>query len=107
MRNNFDIDIATQLILPIVARRRELPYSELREKVVRGDIQTGDIKAPNGELYQFELLFYWDDKPEGDVRIIASIFIDPRGPYVNESFIKAPDGRFIGEDDAHLKAGHK
>jgi hypothetical protein len=100
MSNNFDTAIASELIAPTVERLRALPYSELKEKVTRGDIETGDIKAPNGESYQFELLFYWDDGPEGNVRVIASIFMNPRGPNVNDSFIKASDGSFVGENNA-------
>lgn len=99
MKNYFDSSLASELIAPTVARLRSLSYSEIKEKVARGDIETGDIKAPNGASYQFELLFYWDDEPEGDVRVIASIFMDPRGPYVNDSFIKSPDGHFVGEDN--------
>lgn len=97
MRNQFDAEIASRLIAPTVTRLRELSYAELKERVVRGKIETGEIETANGAQYQFELLFYWDGEPDGDVRVIASIFMDPRGRNLNESFIKAPDGRFVGE----------
>jgi len=100
MGNQFDKAIASRLIAPAITRLRALSYGELKEKVVSGEVETGEIEASNGDQYQFELLFYWDGKPEEDIRVIASIFIDPRGPNVNESFIKARDGRFVGENNA-------
>jgi hypothetical protein len=97
MNSSFDSAVAQKLIAPHIARLRRLEYSQLCEKVFRGDIETGEVLAADGTVYQWEFLFYWDDKPDEDVRVIASVFHDPRGPNIDEGFILAPDGHFVDE----------
>jgi hypothetical protein len=65
-----------------------------------GRIDTPEAVGRSGTHYQIEILFFWDDKPDGDVRVIGSIS-DGRGfrafVPVTESFIMSPEGRFVGE----------
>ena len=56
--------------------------------------------APAGREYQTEVNVLWDDRPGGNIRVIGSI--DDGGlrafAPLTDSFIKAPDGSFVGED---------
>ena len=50
-------------------------------------------------VYQLESEFFWDDKPAGDIRVIGASDDGGLRALVPlcDAFIKAPDGRFIGE----------
>jgi hypothetical protein len=60
-----------------------------------------EIKGPSGTPYQVEIGIVWDDKPGGDVRVLASIddggFRSAFSPMCDD-FIMAPDGTFVGEE---------
>jgi hypothetical protein len=62
-----------------------------------GEPETSEVIATDGTLYQFEFLFYWHGEPEHNIRVIASVFHDPRGAASEEDFILSPDGSFVGE----------
>jgi hypothetical protein len=79
-------------------RFRREPYESLKARV--GDepiIEEG--RGTSGRAYQIELIFLWDDRPDGNVRVMASIDDGGWRAFVpaTRSFIKAPDGRFVGE----------
>ena len=79
---------------------RTWSYDQLRERVNEQD--TVELAAPSGAIYQVEIQYIWDDKPNGDIRVMGSI--DDGGwrsffP-LDDSFIRALDGRFVGEDDS-------
>jgi hypothetical protein len=97
MGKRFDPAIAKELLAPHVARLRGTSYADLRLKVLRSEQNAFEVTGPDGTLYQFEFLFYWDDEPEGDIRVIASVFHDPMGQSVGEDFILSPSGQFVGE----------
>jgi hypothetical protein len=80
-----------------MARLRGTPYAELRRKVLGSEQVAFEQAGTDGTLYQFEFLFYWDGEPEGDIRVIASVFHDPMGESVGEDFILSPSGQFVGE----------
>jgi hypothetical protein len=86
-----DTTEARRLLLDRLKKYRQAPYRELAERV--GHHETGEIVA-NGKTYQFEIQFYWDDAPNGVVRVFGSI--DDRGwrAYVplTECLLVAPDG---------------
>ena len=73
---------------------RTLSYSELSTWVLEGRIDVLEIVAPSGTRYQIEIQCFWDDKPNSDVRVTASV-----GTFlpVTDSFILSPDGKFVGE----------
>lgn len=60
----------------------------------------GEISSLSGLQYQLELVVLWDDAPGGNIRVMLSIddgtFRAAFKP-LTESFIKAPDGAFVGE----------
>jgi len=78
---------------------RDKPYAELAASVVENRVETKEIIAPSGTQYYIEIVFVWDDKPNGNVRVIGSI--DDGGirafSPVSDDFIVNPQGCFIGE----------
>ena len=97
MGKRFDPATAKQLLAPHIARLRGTSYAELRRKVLSSEQHAFAVTGPDGLLYQFEILFYWDGEPEGDIRVIVSVFHDPMGQSVGEDFILSPAGQFVGE----------
>lgn len=61
----------------------------------------------DGTEYQMEFNVFWDGKRGGDVRVCGDISTAPQNPVLGfvpaytsdatDSFIMAPDGRFVGE----------
>ena len=78
-------------------RWRERPWRQLREEV--GQSHRFNVIAESGTWYQGEVQVFWDDKPDGAIRVMASI--DDGGWLaivpLTEDFILAPDGTFVGE----------
>ncbi|AEG92491.1 hypothetical protein [Ramlibacter tataouinensis] len=102
MESRFDPALARKLLVPYVEQLRSRGYTDLREKVTRAEQETFEVRAPDGTLYQFEILFHWDDEANGDIRVIASAFHDPRGDMVNDGFVLSPDGKFLGDVRAQV-----
>jgi hypothetical protein len=97
MNRAFDTAFAKQVLESHITRLRALNYSQLFDKLQSGEIETGEILSQDGMLYQWECLFYWDSNSDEDVRVIISVFLDPRRTAVNDSFIVSPNGSFVGE----------
>ena len=88
---------AKALLASELQKYRARGYSELRERI--GSHDDYDVTAPSGRRYQIEVNFFWDDRPDGDIRVGGSI--DDGGwrawiP-VTDSFILSSTGRFVGE----------
>ena len=83
-----------------LAGYRSRSYAELAAWVRERRISTPEALAPSGIRYQIEVQFFWDDKPDGDVRVSGSIS-DGRGIRtfvpLTDSFIMSAEGRFVGE----------
>lgn len=86
------------LLAPIISdyRRRDyafwLPY-------LSGEPIVSEIVAPDGTECCIEINAFWDDKPDGDIRVVFSIDDGKWRAFVpvTDSFIIAPDGSFVGE----------
>ena len=50
---------------------RKLSYGQLAARV--GDEEFPEVVGPSGTQYQIEIQIVWDDKPGGDVRVLAAI----------------------------------
>lgn len=71
------------------------------------DLELIDATTGDGEDYQIEVTAFWDDKPEGAIRVSAEALQVPLRPllgfipiYVGgpcEDFIMRPDGSCLGE----------
>ena len=81
-----------------LATYRDETYADLVLRLP-GEPITCERMAPTGTKYQIEVQFFWDDQPGGNVRILGSIDDFGLRAFVplNRSFIKAPDGSFVGE----------
>jgi len=76
-------------------RRRS--YDELRQ--LMGSQTTDEATGPSGVRYQLEAEVVWDNERKGNLRVLGAV--DDGGWWavmpITDSFIIAPDGRFIGE----------
>ncbi len=90
--------VAAQRVLnEWLAKLRATSYQELASRV---DLITTDEVARDSERsWQLEIQVLWDDEPNGNVRVMASIDDGGLRAFVplTESFIKSPSGEFIGE----------
>ena len=76
---------------------RKRTYGDLVQLI--DEPQTAEIRTANGITYQLEIEVFWDAAPNGDIRVLGSI--DDGGlrafAPLNEGFILAPNGQFVGE----------
>jgi hypothetical protein len=90
-------DDARAILAEHLARYRPYPYERLAALI--GSCDTGEVRGADGTVYQLEVDFVWDDQRAGDIRVIVAIDGGPISTFkpMTDSFIKAPDGRFVGE----------
>jgi hypothetical protein len=71
-------------------------YSDLVKLV--NTVETMDAKGPSGKMYQLEIQFLWDDKPNGDIRVMGSVDDGGLRAFfpVTDSFIVTANGQLIG-----------
>ena len=78
---------------------RLFSYEDLASRI-GGEPITGEVHGESAQNYQFEIQVFWDDKPNGDIRVIGAI--DDGGIRaffpLTDDFIMAQDGSFVGED---------
>ena len=76
---------------------RERFWVQLREEV--GQSHRFEETAASGTRYQGSVQVFWDDKPDGAIRVMASIDDGGWRAFVplTDDFILAPDGTFIGQ----------
>lgn len=76
---------------------RRRAYTDLSNEV--GQSQRFEATGPRGTWYQGNVQVFWDDEPNGAVRVIASIDDGGWRAFVplTDDFILAPDGTFVGE----------
>jgi hypothetical protein len=83
--------LLTQELNALAARR----YDELVVLINQDDVKT--LKGPSGITYQIETSVLWDAKPNGNLRIVASI--DDGGwralVPLTDSLIMKPDGTLL------------
>ena len=89
---------ARAVVIGALATYREWSYGQLCE-IVDAPKRTFEMVGPSGARYQIDVRAYWDGEPNVNIRVVGTI--DDGGwraflPLV-ESFIKAPDGSFVGE----------
>jgi hypothetical protein len=99
-----------------LAKFRTWSYAQLAERVERDRVAHDCLEhiegtAPDGTKYYIEFNAFWDDKPQGDVRVIGSLGAEPQKPLlgfipiyisdVNDSFIMSPDGRESAQQRTH------
>ena len=94
-----DIAEADNLLGQQLSKLRALPYSELKRLVEGRSIQTPEAKGTSGIPYYMEVQAFWDNRRDGNIRVIVSI--DDGGKSASHprsrDFIKAPDESFVDE----------
>ena len=93
-----DASEARALLRSELLRYRAKTYRELARDLL-GKQDTYEAKGASGVTYYLEIQAFWDDKPQGVLRIRGAI--DDGGiraylPLV-EDFLLSPDGRFVDE----------
>ena len=88
---------AKEMLAKKLADYRRLSYADLAAKI--GEIDCLEITGPSGAKYQIEIQFFWDDRPDGDVRVMGGIDDGGLRAFMPlcDDFIISPDGRFVGE----------
>jgi hypothetical protein len=89
-----------QKILEAQLRRyRSRSYAGLVALVEAKEVKTLQVIGATGAEYQLEVQFFWDAKPNGDIRVAASVDDGSLRAYfpLTDSFILSPQGAFIGE----------
>jgi hypothetical protein len=88
---------ARRVLSERLACYRHLSYSDLVGRI--GTVECEEIANSSQRLWQLEFQFFWDNKPNGDVRVMGAI--DDGGIRafvpVTDSFIKAPNGEFVDD----------
>ena len=78
-----------------LAKYAELPYDKLVASINHAEVI--NVRGESGVFYQIELSVCWDSKPDGDLRIMASI--DDGGWHaflpLTDSLIMKPDGTLL------------
>ena len=88
---------ARQLLTEKLGEYRKLSFVQLVAKIDRED--HFEILGASGTAYQIEVQCFWDDKPGGDLRVMATIDDGGLLSFVPlcQDFILSPEGRFVGE----------
>ena len=76
---------------------RERSWMDLRNEIGRS--KRFEVTAESGTWYQEEVQAFWDDKPDGAIRVMASVDDGGWRAFVplRADIILAPDGSFVGE----------
>ncbi len=88
---------AKQIISVELEQYKAKPHSELAQMIDEEPI-TGVRSSPSGKNCQIEIQAFWDDSPDGNIRVMGSIDDGGWKSFVplNDSFIKTPLNEFIG-----------
>jgi len=88
---------AEELLREKLAEYRKLPYRDLVAKIDRED--QFEVTGESGAEYQIEVQCFWDSKPSGNVRVMATIDDGGLRSFLPlcQDFILTPKGRFVEE----------
>jgi hypothetical protein len=90
-----DTVAAKKVLNAWLAKLRAVPYKELAARV---DSVTNDEVARDSERsWQVEVQVLWDDEPNGNIRVTASIDDGGLRAFVpmTDGFVKTPSGEFV------------
>lgn len=90
---------AREIITVELAKYRNWSYDQLRA-LVDAPKRSFEVVGASGTRYHVDIDAHWDATPEGAVRVLGCIDDGGWRAYLpmSDSFIKAPDGSFVGED---------
>lgn len=78
-------------------RWREHSWSALSKRI--GSSETTGVTGVSGTLYQVQIQVFWDDKPEGVIRVSGAVDDGGLRAFMplTDDFLLSPDGTFVGE----------
>jgi hypothetical protein len=90
---------AASILQEHLGQLRKRSYAELREMVEARMCKTEEAVGRSGTNYQIEIEAFWDNEPEGHIRIQGSIDDGRWSAFhpLTSDFIMAADGSFVGE----------
>jgi len=93
-----DKEEARQLAESILEELRHESYQELQRFTLEHP-DTREVIGPSGKRYQVEVASLWDDRPNGNLRVMVAIddFRWRAFMPLSWAFIMTPDGSFVGE----------
>jgi hypothetical protein len=96
--SGMDTAEAKTVLASELRKYRSRSYAELRGRI--GSQDDFVAAAPSGTQYQVEVEFFWDDGPDGNIRVMGAIDDDGCRAMLplTDSFILSADGKFIGEN---------
>jgi hypothetical protein len=68
---------AQEILSEQLARFSGRSHSELAQLVETHLVETCEVRGGSGTMYQIEIQFFWDDRPDDAIRVIGGI--DDRG----------------------------
>ena len=94
-----DKEEAKIVLNTFLAKYRAKTYNDLQYLLNEQDTSEVEVEAESGAKYQLEIQAVWDDKKDGNLRVMGSV--DDGGlrafmPLTSD-FIISPNGEFIGE----------
>jgi hypothetical protein len=80
-----------------LAKLRAVPYQELAARA--GTVSNDEIARDRERSWQVEVEVAWDDKPDGNIRVMVSIDDGGLRDFVplTGAFTKSPSGELVGE----------
>lgn len=106
-----------QVLSTHLAKFRNWSYAELSRAVEETRrnhdcLENLEETAPDGTEYHIEVNVFWNDKPNQEVLVCGDLSAEPQRPLwgfipiytpdVTDSFVMAPDGRFLFEHDTNV-----
>ncbi len=88
---------AKTILEKLLSAYREKSYKELQYLLETQD--TSKVTAESGVKYQIEFQAVWDDKKDGDIRIMGAIDDGGLRAFMplTDDFIMSPNGDFVDE----------
>lgn len=63
---------ATELLVEKLSEFKNMDWQSLKNQIGKEPI-VGELSGSSGTKYQYEIQFFWDDKKDGDIRVIGNI----------------------------------
>jgi len=88
---------AKVVLSELLADYKAKSYTDLRYLLNKQD--TSEVTANSGAKYQIKIQAVWDDKRDGNIRIMGSIDDGGMRAFMplTDDFIITPNGEFVGE----------
>jgi len=95
--DSLDKSVALKIIEDEIRIYRIKSYSQLLPLINKSEYK--ELKDSSGKEHYIQVSGFWDDEPNSDIRVMASISDGGKSAYIPliTDFIMSPSGQFIGE----------